>query len=302
MNYSYQLLPILVAIIEEKNLTRVASRMGISQPTVSRSLAILREQYNDPLVTRTSLGVEPTPFAQQIYSSLIQGLNALNATYSSNVSFNPHARPYRFSLVCASFLNYALMPKIVEKFSRDYPMIVIDIHSFGSRDVFSQLRNKEYDFLIDIEIDNSQALQKMVIYQDELVLCCREKHPRIQGNTITKSEFIREKHVMVSNKKTHGYTFTGTHIQGLDARKVGAVTSGTIESLCLVSKTDFVCLCDQTNADIFQPIFDIKSVQLPFDYNEYKVCIYWHPSRNGDLANQWFRGEIAALFPNNAES
>ncbi|EHH1097311.1 LysR family transcriptional regulator [Vibrio parahaemolyticus] len=295
MNTSYQLLPILIAIIEEKNLSRVALRMNVSQPTISRTLSILREEYKDPLVVRTATGVEPTIFAQQIYPSLLKGLNVLNSTFATNVTFDPHARPYRFSIACNSFVNYSLVPKIIEKFSHNYPLIVVGIQQIESTDIVASLRNKECDFLIDMDIAQARSLNKKKIYQDKLVLCCGKKHPRIQSDSITKQQFLAEKHITVSKWGTHSNTFTDEQIKGFDARKIGAVTSGTIESLCLAGKTDFVCLADKTNVDIFKHLFSIKSVQLPFENIDYDICLYWHPTRNDDLAIRWFRKEIEEI-------
>ncbi|EGQ9746000.1 hypothetical protein FWP33_26290, partial [Vibrio parahaemolyticus] len=138
-------------------------------------------------------------------------------------------------------------------------------------------------------------LNKKKIYQDKLVLCCSKKHPRIQSDNITKQQFLAEKHITVSKWGTHSNTFTDEQIKGFDARKIGAVTSGTIESLCLAGKTDFVCLADKTNVDIFKHLFSIKSVQLPFENIDYDICLYWHPTRNDDLAIRWFRKEIEEI-------
>lgn len=296
MDYSYQLLPILVAIIEEKHMGKAAHRLGISQPAISRALSKLREQYQDPLVTRTATGVEPTSFAQRVYPTILKSLSDLDATFSSNVAFNPHARPYRFSIACTSLVNYSFIPKVVEAFANLYPLININIHLLGVGDILSQLRAKECDFVIDMDIGNIQNLNKKTIFEDQLVLCCRKDHPRIKTDRITIQEYLKEQHVTVNDWKSQGYVLTNEHIQGIDARKVSATTVGTIESLCLVGRTDFVCLSDATNVDIFSDTFSIKSVQLPFENTEYGVCLYWHPSRSNDQSNHWFRYEIERLF------
>ena len=48
-------------LIEELNVTRTAHRLCLSQSAVSKSLAKLRTQFNDPLFIRSSHGLSPTP-------------------------------------------------------------------------------------------------------------------------------------------------------------------------------------------------------------------------------------------------
>ncbi len=55
------LLVCLKVLSEELSVTRTANRLYLSQSAVSKSLAKLREQFDDPLFIRTSHGLKPTP-------------------------------------------------------------------------------------------------------------------------------------------------------------------------------------------------------------------------------------------------
>ncbi len=295
MDYSFHLLPLLVAIIEEKHLGRAGTRVNFSQPAVSRALAKLREQYQDPLVIRTAKGVEPTAFALQIYPSLLEGIKQLETTFSANQRFDPHNCGLRFSIACSSLANYSFIPKIVENFSQNFPLIGIDIHILAGDDMVSQLRNKEHDFVIDVNLDDSRVLNKTLLYNEDLVLCCRKEHPRIQNAKISLQQFMSEYHVTIANRKSSGNLLKNEHIEGLDERKVAITTLGEIESLCLVGITDYVCLADMSNVLLFEELFSIKAVQLPFDKTSYGIYLYWHPSRDNDNALTWFRNELMRL-------
>ena len=54
------------AIVKERNVTSAAVRLGVSQPAMSNALARLRMIFNDPLFRRTSQGMQPTPYAEQL--------------------------------------------------------------------------------------------------------------------------------------------------------------------------------------------------------------------------------------------
>src|ERR1043165_8966053 len=54
------------AIYQERNLTRAAKRLFVTQSAVSHALARLREQLGDALFVRRASGVEPTPITVRL--------------------------------------------------------------------------------------------------------------------------------------------------------------------------------------------------------------------------------------------
>ena len=58
------LLTLLVAVVEERSVTRAAQRLGVSQSAVSHLLDKLRAIVGDPLVVRSGRGIVPTGRAE----------------------------------------------------------------------------------------------------------------------------------------------------------------------------------------------------------------------------------------------
>ncbi len=54
----------LDALIDERNVTRVAQRLSLTQPAVSRMLTRLRDYFDNPLFVRVPHGIVPTLRAQ----------------------------------------------------------------------------------------------------------------------------------------------------------------------------------------------------------------------------------------------
>ena len=54
------LLVALDALLAERNVTRAAERVGLSQPGMSNTLARLRKLFGDPLLVREGLTLVPT--------------------------------------------------------------------------------------------------------------------------------------------------------------------------------------------------------------------------------------------------
>src|SRR6202023_864028 len=72
------LLVVFTAVAEERNITRAASRLLLSQPAVTRALQRLRDTFHDDLLIRTSTGYEPTPTGQRLLQDLATMLPRLD--------------------------------------------------------------------------------------------------------------------------------------------------------------------------------------------------------------------------------
>ena len=76
------LLVVFTALAEERNVTRAASRLLLSQPAVSRALQRLREMFHDDLLIRTPSGYEPTPKGKRLLQELSTMLPRLDRLLS----------------------------------------------------------------------------------------------------------------------------------------------------------------------------------------------------------------------------
>lgn len=64
------LYPLFIAIFEQKNISKAAQLLCISQSATSHALQRLRLQLQDDLFIRTGHQMLPTPFAEQIYPTI----------------------------------------------------------------------------------------------------------------------------------------------------------------------------------------------------------------------------------------
>ena len=83
------LLVVFNHLLVERNVSRVAERLGLSQPAVSNSLAKLRRLFGDELFLRTPKGMEPTPFADQLAESVSYALGMIHSGVNQRTSFDP---------------------------------------------------------------------------------------------------------------------------------------------------------------------------------------------------------------------
>src|ERR1700743_3021411 len=78
------LLVVFDAVMQERNATRAAERLNMSQSAVSHALGRLRAMLGDELFVRTPEGMTPTPQAERLAPSVRQALADLRAAIEGN--------------------------------------------------------------------------------------------------------------------------------------------------------------------------------------------------------------------------
>src|SRR6187551_1748790 len=117
------LLVVLEALLAERSVTRAARRIGLSQPAVSNALGRLRALLDDPLLVRTSGGMEPTPRALELAGPIAQALDTIRRALSTGAAFEPQRSPFTFRVQSADNLELSLLPRLIERLQSSAPQV-----------------------------------------------------------------------------------------------------------------------------------------------------------------------------------
>lgn len=286
------LIPIFIVIYEELNLSKAAKRLGISQPAVSKALKRLRDVYDDPLFHRSSLGVEPTSFAMDIYPSFQAALDNFNSTLFASSEFDPKVSNKTFSIACVSGVGIELFNHCIQQMQDSAPNINFEIHPLFTQDYESDLRLQRYDLIIDLTPSSRSNLKHEVLFSEKGCVVCRKGHPRLINNTLTYQAFFAEEHVAFSQWKVRGSVLSNEHMKFIEMRNIRHRVPGAAEMLSLIAATDFIGILPASTVRSFQGIYPVKLLALPFEKSEVTFSAIWHPSRTKDTAHQWLREQI----------
>src|SRR3954471_20701411 len=127
------LLRVFDQVMAERNLTRAARNLAMTQPAVSNALSRLREALGDRLVTRSGYGVEPTARALALWPSVSDALRRLEASITPG-DFVASEATTTFVLAMADATAAELMPGLVEIIERDAPGVSMRVLPLATRD------------------------------------------------------------------------------------------------------------------------------------------------------------------------
>jgi len=285
------LLPMLLAIIEEQHMGKAAARLNMSQPAISRALQSLREQYNDQIVIRNASGVTPTAFAMEIYPTVKQAVETLSNTYNRKKQFDPKLIEKIFSVACQADISFFLLLPLMTEIRSISSKLQLNVQATHSDDVHADLRSMQLDGVIGIMKDEYLSLKKTRLFTDKLILVCNRDHPRIKGERITLEAYLAEQHVVISQGYRRSY-LSSKDIKEIAGRQVAMSTTGPLDILPIVAETDLVGFSTVRNYKSFGKHFNVKMVELPFEKIDFDVFLFWHQQREADLAHRWLREMI----------
>ena len=298
MNFTdYYLLAIFAAVMEEKNYTRVAKRLGITQPSVSNNVARLREIYDDPLFIREKLGVRPTAFAEELYPDISKALLYIDSVSAKNTRFDPQRSKRSFKLSVIGVFEHTLVPELFRLVEREAPETTIIIDNFKAKDTKDMLLKGALDLSIEPMTRIGSSLQYKAIYQDELVVVCREGNPFFPKNSIEQCEFLEHKHIRLSNlADTHQFfnNFSATISKQLNSRITRKYVASHWGLLSAVMDGNELGVFARKMVVEYANLFKLRILENDFlSHNNIEAGMYWAKARSNDPSIKWLRNKVS---------
>jgi DNA-binding transcriptional LysR family regulator len=170
------LLLTLQVLLESHSVSATARELHLTQSAVSKALARLRAQFDDPLFLRVSKGLVPTPFARRLRRPLRDWLETAAGLFAHE-EFDALTWKGEFVVVAHDYLHVTLIPRLLALLGERAPHIVLKVVSQYSQQL-QGLENGELDFVLNLEFSNLSAdFRSEVMYSDTPVILGRSGHP-----------------------------------------------------------------------------------------------------------------------------
>ncbi|MCF7354211.1 LysR family transcriptional regulator [Vibrio sp. CK2-1] len=151
MNIDLNQLKILIALDDERNITRAAKKLFISQSAASHALAKLRERFNDPLFLRTSGGMIPTQFTSNMLPVLRQGMSTIERSVRTEKKFNPSSDSHTFYIGACDYFEFIAMPELATRFKTHAPNIRISIDINSEHVKMERVESGRLDLYVGVD-------------------------------------------------------------------------------------------------------------------------------------------------------
>lgn len=291
----YYLLAVFAAVVEERKYTKVAKRLGITQPSVSQSVAKLREIYNDPLFIREKLGVRPTEFALEIYPDIADAISRLEALSATRTQFDPKSSKRVFRISTISLFEHTLIPDLFRMVEEEAPHVTLLVENHCTKKTKDMLRGGSIDIAIEGVVNPPPFIKSQTFYDDELVVVCGKSHPLFSKGTISKEEFLNNQHITLSSLSDNASFFESFSLNCLEVlrkRKVKRQVASYWGLLSSVKDSDSLAIFSRKMVVSNIDLFNLKILENDFISQKVSASIYWSKSRNADPSIVWLINKV----------
>ena len=285
------LLVVLDALLDERNVTRAAARLGYTQPTISGMLARLRDLFGDPLFVRAQRGMLPTPRAQALAVPLKQ-LLADSRRLVVREEFDPAQAEATFTIASNDYMQRTLLVPFVKVLRSEAKRIRLAIVPPIIEGVGDALARGQIDLAVTIPEFAMSDLPSRLLYRERYVVAVRPQHPLARRVAMTVKGFCEYDHVLVSPT---GGSFEGPTDQALARLRLRRKVRYSVPSFLLVPE---ILQTDDLVALVPSRLLRKNDKRLivlkpPVEVPGFDVIAVWHPRVDKDVAHRWLRSRLA---------
>ena len=285
------LLVILVAVAEERNITRAASRLLLSQPAVSRALDRLRDTFHDDLLIRTPNGYEPTPKGQRLLHELDTMLPRLDR-FMAGGDFDPSTEDATFRIAATDHAAFLLVPtlcnSVLSKPTKvDFSFVPLHAGQYEA------LEKGRLDLVLNADHDTSTLhLNKEMIFEVDFV-CVVSRSSKFK-RAITLKQYLAAEHVavdIIGGVQTH----PDKHLAAIgEKRRCPLVVGQHTVAMQVAAVTNMIATVPRRMALLEAPK-TTKILEGPAVLGSFKYVMIWHERMQSDAAHVWLRSTMREL-------
>jgi DNA-binding transcriptional LysR family regulator len=298
-NLDLNLLVALRELLRERNVTRAAARIGVSQPAASAALSRLRRHFDDDLLVRARSGYTLSPLAIQLAEQVETVCAAAERLFATGSAFDPATSRREFTLLMADYTIAVLGGHLSAAIGAQAPGV--DLHVRLVREAFA-LDFPETITLIDgmvsppIERFELPSVRSVELFTDRWVCIADAANPRVDdGITLDRLAGLPW---VAPFQPDRGNPTAAPMSRQLALFGIRPEIRVRVESYhavpYLVAGTDRVALLQERLATQVAGPLGLRVLPCPGSPEPIVERFWWHADRDGDPAHRWLRETVIA--------
>ncbi len=286
-SFDLNLLTALDALLHTGSVSAAASRMNLSTPAMSHTLARIRVVFEDPILVRAGRKLVPTTRALEMREQvgklvacahdLTRPKDALAWTRSSR-EFVIRA-PDGVAIVHGAVLLAGLRARMPAATLRFLPESDADP---------TALREGRIDVDVGAVVDTSSEMLSSLLFEQPIVGVAKKGHPLFDSK-LTAHRFATHQHVATTHRRAGAETIDRALAAAGLARRIALAVPSSFGALIAASRSSLVACVPEPLARSLAPAFGLKLFGLPVAVPDEKIVQLWHPRMDADPAHMWLR-------------
>lgn len=293
-NVNLNLLIVLQALLDRGTVSGAADQLNLSQPAVSRSLAQLRELFDDQLFVRASHGIVPTARAEALVTPLSEVLQRTVDLLATD-SFAPDQSHRVFRIATTDYGATSVLATALNTFMTLAPHGGLEVVPFAESS-FDELGAGKIDLLLYGDGDLAPYMRRTFLFEEGYVCLVRKDHPVLgkskraaPARRMTLASYLAWPHALVTVLGgRHGIVDTLLAKQN-KTRHVGLWIPYFSVAPLMIAETDAILTVPHRVAKAFEDMSSLVEIPTPIEIDRFRYFLVWHERTDKDPALVWLR-------------
>jgi len=283
-------------LMEERNVSRAAFKLGLKQPTMSRMLAKLRAYFDDPLLVWSGGHMVPTPRAILLESEIHQVLATMERLSSSPQEFDPKTSGLTIRLAATGYTENVFLARVMSEVAVRAPGVQLEIRPPDRLHDTSALEKGEVDFLVGWNVTPAPVLRSRVLFTDELVCIARAGHPALEDG-LSYERYVALPHVQFDtpSKTTTELLLHERLAQRGDRPFVQFRVQNLLTVAEIVANSDLIATVSKRFVISYLQQYQLSIAELPVRLPVMQNRAWWHERMHREPYSHWFRSLLAEI-------
>lgn len=288
------LLVVFDTLMRERNVTRAASMIGLTQSATSSALGRLRQLFQDELFVRSAQGMTPTPRAEELAPAVGEILARLRALDSDEKRFDPAQLNMRVVIGMSDYVSLLIGPKLLARLGQAAPNVKLVIAPVSAQTLIAQMDAGQLDLAIDFCPELPGWAQHLPLFRDEFVCMVAKTSSHTEG-AFDLDAYLQARHCQVSIGNSHPSTIDTLLAEMGQRRDIAATVPNFLLAPFIVAQSDYVSTLPSKLARYFADTLPVRLKPLPLEVTPFGPDLIWHRKTDNDPAHRWLRDEVRRI-------
>lgn len=277
----------------ERNVTRAAQQLCMTQPAVSNALKRLRSLLKDDLFIKVPGGVQPTAKATEVWLPIRESLARIRQTIQPSV-FDPASSTATVTLAMTDYSAFLILPTLMAHLSKLAPSMTLRVIPNVNIDAAALLERGELDLAIGVFLNPGSRFRTQTLLNDEYQCAMRRENP-LAHQPMTLKQFVQAKHLLIS--------LTGEPTNFIDQlleekglkREIALIINQFVLAPFIIAQSDLICTLPRRTIQQSGLDNHFYLTPLPLALDPKLVKMMWHERYHQNSMHSWVRSLVSQV-------
>ena len=276
-------------LLRERNVTRAANSLHMTQSALSAALKRLRESFGDEILVQHGKKMIPTAHAIALAPEISAAIQSLRNLIASATTFDPATSARRFRIAASDYITTVLITPLLTRLQQaapriEFELLLPDINSRKAMD------DGELDLLLTPQQFLARDHPADFLFSERHVVVGCASNPVFQ-QPLTIEAFENCGHIAVEIQRNPVFIEAALKAAG-DRRRIEVVASSFLQVPWILRGTNRLALIHERLAMLLERPFSLAIADCPINLPAMNEMMQYHSARAGDCGLLWLRERL----------